>query len=164
MKVGLCPFGGNLTPSLALGQHSVGTEKGYIPAFALSWSVSLFLSFFFFFGCGPFLKSLLNLLQYCFCYVLCFGFFGCEACGILAPQPGIEPASPALEGEVLTTGPARKSLMASIFNHVPLLPFSYAPDEPLPDLWPHHPLWPCSCPLSLTHPAAALALVPVFCY
>ena len=25
-------------------------------------------------------------------------FFGCEACGILAPQPGIEPAPPALEG------------------------------------------------------------------
>ena len=28
-----------------------------------------------------------------------------EACGILAPQPGTEPAPPALEGEVLTTGP-----------------------------------------------------------
>ena len=27
---------------------------------------------------------------------------------ILAPQPGIEPASPALEGEVLTTGPRGK--------------------------------------------------------
>ena len=27
--------------------------------------------------------------------------FGCEACGILAPGPGIEPAPPALEGEVL---------------------------------------------------------------
>ena len=30
--------------------------------------------------------------------------FGCEACGILAPQPGIKPAPRALEGEVLTTG------------------------------------------------------------
>ena len=29
--------------------------------------------------------------------------FGHEACGILAPQPGIEPAPLALEGEVLTT-------------------------------------------------------------
>ena len=38
-----------------------------------------------------------------------FWFFGPEACGILAPQPGIEPAPPALEGEVLTTGPPRKS-------------------------------------------------------
>ena len=52
---------------------------------------------------------------YCICYsiasVLHFGFFGHEACGILAPQPGIEPAPPALEGEVLTTGPPGKSLL-----------------------------------------------------
>ena len=38
-----------------------------------------------------------------------FCFFGWEACGILAPQPGIEPAPPALEGEVLTTGLPGKS-------------------------------------------------------
>ena len=31
-------------------------------------------------------------------------FWVCEACGILTPRPGIEPAPPALEGEVLTTG------------------------------------------------------------
>ena len=49
-----------------------------------------------------FLKSLLNFLQYCFCFM--FQFFGQEACGILAPSPGIEPISPALEDEVLTTG------------------------------------------------------------
>ena len=30
--------------------------------------------------------------------------------GIFAPRPGIEPAPPALEGEVLTTGPPGKSL------------------------------------------------------
>ena len=29
-------------------------------------------------------------------------FFDCEACGILAPQTGIEPTPPALTGEVLT--------------------------------------------------------------
>ena len=40
---------------------------------------------------------------------LFFFFFGREACGILAPQPGIEPTPPALEGEVLTTGPPGKS-------------------------------------------------------
>ena len=40
-------------------------------------------------------------------YVLVFGL---EACGILAPQPGIEPTPPALEGKVLTTGPPGKSL------------------------------------------------------
>ena len=31
-------------------------------------------------------------------YVLVF--FGSKACGILAPRPGIEPTTPALEGEV----------------------------------------------------------------
>ena len=41
--------------------------------------------------------------------VLCFGFFGREACGILALQPGTEPTLPALEGEVLTTGQPGKS-------------------------------------------------------
>ena len=49
-------------------------------------------------------KVLLNLLQYCFCFVF-FWSFGHKACGIPAPQQGIEPAPPALEGEVPTTGP-----------------------------------------------------------
>ena len=39
-----------------------------------------------------------------------FWFFGREACGILAPRPGIKPAPPALEGEVLTTGQPGKFL------------------------------------------------------
>ena len=39
-----------------------------------------------------------------------FWGFGPKACVILAPQPGIEPTSPALEGEVLPTGPPEKSL------------------------------------------------------
>ena len=55
-----------------------------------------------------FLKSLLNRLQYCFCFMV--WFFGHEACGVLAPWLGIEPTSPALEGEILTTGPPGKSL------------------------------------------------------
>ena len=50
---------------------------------------------------------------YWICYniasVLCFGFFGCKACEILAPWLGIKPAPPALKGEVLTTGPPGKS-------------------------------------------------------
>ena len=37
-------------------------------------------------------------------------FLGLQACGILVPWPGIEPAPSALEGEVLTTGPPGKSL------------------------------------------------------
>ena len=60
-----------------------------------------------FFWCRPFLKSLLNLLQYCLCFM--FLFFGHDACGILAPWPGLKPAPPTLEGKVLTTGPPGKS-------------------------------------------------------
>ena len=37
--------------------------------------------------------------------LLLFWLFGPEACGISAPGSGIEHTSPALEGEVLTTGP-----------------------------------------------------------
>ena len=70
-------------------------------AFFLTLVLVLFLSFFV-------LKSLLHLLQYCFCFM--FWFFGHKACGILAPWPGIKPTPPALEGEVLTTGPPGKSL------------------------------------------------------
>ena len=36
-------------------------------------------------------------------------FFGCEAFGIFPPWPGIKPAPPGLEGEVVTVGPAGKS-------------------------------------------------------
>ena len=43
-----------------------------------------------------------------------FWFFGHEACGILAPQPGIEPTPPALEGEVLTSGLPGKPLERSL--------------------------------------------------
>ena len=48
-------------------------------------------------------KVLLNLIHDCFCFMFCV--FGLEAHGILSPQPGIKPVTPALEGEVLTTGP-----------------------------------------------------------
>ena len=54
------------------------------------------------------LKSLLSLLQHCFCLMF-FGFLAWEACGILAPQPGVESTPLALEGEVLTTRPPGKS-------------------------------------------------------
>ena len=50
----------------------------------------LFLLYFFkIFWWGLFLKSLLNLLQYYFCFM--FWFLGHEACGILPPWPGIIP-------------------------------------------------------------------------
>ena len=43
------------------------------------------------------------------------GFVAPAACGILVPQPGIEPTSPALEGGFLTTGPPGKSQDSSYF-------------------------------------------------
>ena len=51
------------------------------------------------------------MLQYCFWFM--FWFSDPKACGILAPQSGIEPAPSALGGEVLTTGSPGKSLFYS---------------------------------------------------
>ena len=59
------------------------------------------------FDVDHFLKSLLNLLQYCFSLI--FVFLGCEAFMILTPLSGIKPTLPALEGKVLTTGLPGKS-------------------------------------------------------
>ena len=62
---------------------------------------------------GSFLKSLLNLLWYCLCFMFCF--FGCEACGIFTPWPGIDQRSNlyplASEAEALTTELPGKVLM-----------------------------------------------------
>ena len=64
-------------------------------------SLALIKSFFkIFFYVDCFLKSLLNLLQYCFCFLFCF--FDREECGLLALPPGIEPTALALEDEVPT--------------------------------------------------------------
>ena len=41
-----------------------------------------------------------------------FWFFGSEACGILAPSPGIKPMSSVLQDGSLTAGPAGKFLGA----------------------------------------------------
>ena len=55
-------------------------------------------------------KVFIDLLQYCFC-CLSSGFLAMRHVGsqILAPPPDIQPAPPALEGEVLTSGPPGKS-------------------------------------------------------
>ena len=46
--------------------------------------------------------------------VVAHGFSCSAACGILVPQPGIEPVSPALEGRFFTIGPPGKSLILKI--------------------------------------------------
>ena len=51
------------------------------------------------------------MFQYCSCFL--FWFFSNEACGMLALWAGIKPIPPALEGEILATGPSGKSLLAS---------------------------------------------------
>ena len=61
---------------------------------------------FFFFGGGvmwTILKVFIKFVTKYFCFM--FWYFGPEACGVLAPQPGIEPGLLALEGKVLTPGP-----------------------------------------------------------
>ena len=60
-----------------------------------------------------FIESLI-LLPFFF-YVFFFFFFCWEACGIITPRPGVKPACPALEGEVLTSGPPGKS-PKQVFN------------------------------------------------
>ena len=64
----------------------------------LEWVAVAFSNTFFFF----------NLFTY-FIYLATSGASCGKACGILGPQPGTEPASLALQGGFLTTGPPGKS-------------------------------------------------------
>ena len=61
---------------------------------------------------AQFLKSLLNLFQYGFRFML--WFLGHKACEIPASQPRMELVPPTLEGNVLTTGIPGKSFFAVI--------------------------------------------------
>ena len=60
--------------------HSAYIQEGgffiCISPFVFINSFFLKSFFFFFFWLGPFSKALLNLLQYCFCFMLSFFFFG----------------------------------------------------------------------------------------
>ena len=56
------------------------------------------------------LKSTLNSLEYCLCFI--FWFWGHKECGILAPTPRIKPAAPAWEGTIFTIGHPGKSLIS----------------------------------------------------
>ena len=102
------------------GQETVWTSAMFFFGGGAGFSFSFFYSFhlffpsvyilsfsYIYFWCGPYLKFLLNLLQYCFWFT--FWFFGLEVCGMLALQSEVKPEPPALEGQVLTPGPPGKS-------------------------------------------------------
>ena len=73
-------------------------------------------------------------IYYSIASVLCLGFFGHKACGILAPWPGNKTAAPSWEGEVLVTGPQRRLCL----SHSPSSGFRAA--------------HPSSCPVLRLHP------------
>ena len=65
-------------------------------------------------GCtGSQLQHAISLLQSTDCLVVAHRLSCPVACGILVPQPGIKPMSPALQGRFLTTGPPGKSPLLS---------------------------------------------------
>ena len=80
---------------------------------------SAFLFFSRFCWCGPFLKSFLKLLQYCFCSM--FQRFGHKACGILAPPPGIKPHTPCTGRKSLNHWTTRKFLSISMWRGISFL-------------------------------------------
>ena len=73
--------------------------------------IERFFLFFFFFNVDYVLKVFTEnefVTVLFLCYALVFSIP--EACGILVPGSGFEPALPALEGKVLAVGPPGKSL------------------------------------------------------
>ena len=73
-----------------------------------SREISLFLRFFFdmnhFFEVFVEFLRVLFLGFFFFFFFLMFWFFGCKACEILAPWPGVKSTPHALDGKILTTG------------------------------------------------------------
>ena len=89
--------------------------KGYFSCILIPTQLNTCkLIFLRFFWCGPFLKSLLNMFQYCFCFM--FWSLGSKAWEILAPKTGIETVPPGMEGEVWTTELSGKSLNTCKFK------------------------------------------------
>ena len=68
-----------------------------------------FQKLFFFFFLKLTTLKVFNELVTVLLLLFMFWYFDQEACGILVPWPGIEPAPPALEREILTTGLPWKS-------------------------------------------------------
>ena len=86
--------------------------------FDSNWWVYFFPFFFRFFWCGPFIKSLLNLLRHCFSffYVLVFWLRGMWEFSSMTRDGTATPLQlPALEAKVLTAGPPGKPHCVSSF-------------------------------------------------
>ena len=97
----------NLIPFI-YGRLIICNSEGHSNSFS---SLYLFIHW-----CGPFLKSLLNLLQHCFFFMSwCFGH---ESCVILASRPGIEPIFTTVEDEDLTIGLPGKCQRHSHINPI----------------------------------------------
>ena len=58
---------------------------------------------------AEFFKNIYLFIWLCRALAAAHGLSCPTACGILDPRPGIEPASPALEGRFLITGPPGES-------------------------------------------------------
>ena len=82
-------------------------------------AVNIFFFLEDFFDVDHFLKAFIEFVVVLILFNVTLWFFGCEACGILARPPGIKPALPALEGEVLTTGSPGK-FPSQLFKTLPL--------------------------------------------
>ena len=63
-----------------------------------------------FWGMWTFFKVFIEFVTTLLLFYVFGFFFGPQACEIPAPRPGIKPTPPALEGQVLTTGPPGKTL------------------------------------------------------
>ena len=93
-------------PSVFFSWHGIN------PEWMIRLVFNLFGNFFFlFFFCNWHIVDL-----QC-CVYLLINLWPCPAaCGILVPPSGVKPASPLLEGGILTTGPPGKSPVFSLFS------------------------------------------------
>jgi len=89
-----------------------------------------------------------------------FWFLGHEECGVLALWPGIKPITPALEGEVSTTGPPGKSphhLLYALFSG----PFYHSRPEVSLLAFSLKYLFFCLAGLCRSSPKTYLSLLPL---
>ena len=72
-------------------------------------------------------------------------FFGLEACGILASQPGVEPTYPALEGKILTNGSPGKSHISGFYGFSDSWKLRFQHSVKMTCRHPEHGSFLCEC-------------------